>query len=143
MVDAPRDLEIAAQRVDAEVRVVLQTLALHGGDPCVGIDPDAGGGIHAAIGRCGRRCAWCRRLGAGHCAGAECSDGNRAWQSARKRRAHAQAFCATEQAAVAAAACFAFAIATLIRASSGTPFLTAVISARIEIAISGGVRLPM
>jgi hypothetical protein len=121
--------------------VVLQTLALHGGDPCVGMDPDAGGGVHAAIGRCGGRCAWRRRLGAGHCAGAERSDGNRAPQSARKRRAHAHAFCATEHAAVAA--WFAFAIATLIRASSGTPFLTAVISARIEIAISGGVRLPM
>ncbi len=38
---------------------------------------------------------------------------------------------------------FALAIATLIRSSAGTPFLTAVISAAIDTAISGGVRLPM
>jgi len=37
----------------------------------------------------------------------------------------------------------AFATATVAAAGSATPFLTAVISARIEIAISGGVRLPM
>jgi hypothetical protein len=121
--------------------VLLQTLALHGGDPCVGMDPDAGGGVHAAIGRCGGRCAGRRRLCTGHCAGAEHRGSDGAAHSARKRRADAHAFCATEHAAVAA--WFAFAIATLIRASSGTPFLTAVISARIEIAISGGVRLPM
>ena len=143
MVDAPRDLEVTAQRVDAEVRVVLQTLALHGGDPCVGMDPDARGGVHAAIGRCCGRRARRRRLSEGRCTSAEHRGCDGASQSARKRRADAHAFCATEQAAVAAAACFAFAIATLIRASSGTPFLTAVISARIEIAISGGVRLPM
>ena len=142
MVDAPRALEVAAQRVDAEVRVVLKALALSGGHPCVGIDPDARGSFHAPIGRCGRRCAWCRRLSAGgHCAGAEHRGSDDAPQSVRKRLADAHAFCATEHAAVAA--WFAFAIATLIRASSGTPFLTAVISARIEIAISGGVRLPM
>ena len=41
------------------------------------------------------------------------------------------------------AAIFAFAVATVTRSDEGTPFLTAVISARIETAISGGVRLPM
>ena len=141
MVNAPRDLEVAAQRVDAQVRVVLQAFTLHGGDPCVGMDPDARGGVHAAIGRCCGRRAGRRRLSAGHCTGAEHRGSDGASQSARKQRADAHAFCATEHAAVAA--WFAFAIATLIRASSGTPFLTAVISARIEIAISGGVRLPM
>ena len=38
---------------------------------------------------------------------------------------------------------FSFAAATCAILGSATPFFTAVISARIEIAISGGVRLPM
>ena len=38
---------------------------------------------------------------------------------------------------------FSFATATVVTSGSATPFFTAVISARIEIAISGGVRLPM
>ncbi len=39
--------------------------------------------------------------------------------------------------------CFSFAIATVAMSGSATPFFTAVTSARIDTAISGGVRLPM
>ena len=38
---------------------------------------------------------------------------------------------------------FSLAAATVATSLGATPFLTAVISARIETAISGGVRLPM
>ena len=48
---------------------------------------------------------------------------------------------AVEQAAVAA--CWALAAAIFTASGSATRFLMAVISARMEIAISGGVRLPM
>jgi hypothetical protein len=48
---------------------------------------------------------------------------------------------ATGQAGEAASPAFASPTGTI--ASRATPFFTAVISARIEIAISGGVRLPM
>ena len=40
-------------------------------------------------------------------------------------------------------ASFSFATAIVATSGSATPFFTAVISARIDTAISGGVRLPM
>jgi GAF domain-containing protein len=48
---------------------------------------------------------------------------------------------ATGQAALGSI--FSLATATVAMSGSATPFLTAVISARMETAISGGVRLPM